>query len=341
MNLRRVTFNIVFRLVAILRDLRGLAAPSFKRVVPPTDVNLEPSNLCNADCVFCGYQFQERPHNEISIELGRKIVLTAKREGAKRLGLTPVVGEPLVSRRLEGLIRLAAQPPQPLLVGLTTNGILLTRARYQALVEAGVHSICISMTYPDEDEYVRIYRNKGLKRLVANLQSILDIYGQYRCEIALSIRTPRRDWYDHPLFVRARAAGWNVSNNKFFDDWSGRTASIMEAEGLWRRPNRAKVLPCSMLYSGPHFFSDGRATACGCRDLDGKSDLALDPQQLFSGMRQVYADGAIERIRERFRAGDPPTICTSCRHYNPYFEGEALGTRLRQLVADAGLVGSF
>jgi hypothetical protein len=28
----------------------------------------------------------------------------------------------------------------------------------------------------------------------------------------------------------------------------------------------------------------------------------------------------------------------SCRHYNPFFEGEALGTRLRQLIADAKLV---
>ena len=32
---------------------------------------------------------------------------------------------------------------------------------------------------------------KVLRRLVAKLQSIMNIYGQYRCEIALSIRSPR------------------------------------------------------------------------------------------------------------------------------------------------------
>ncbi len=59
-----------------------------KSEVPPTDVNW--SHLTFAMRTVCF------PHNEISIELGQKMVLAAKREGAKRLGLTRVVGEPLV-----------------------------------------------------------------------------------------------------------------------------------------------------------------------------------------------------------------------------------------------------
>ena len=108
----------------------------------------------------------------------------------------------------------------------------------------------------------------------------------------------------------------------------------MEAEGLPTRPNRPKRLPCLMTIAGPHFLSDGRATACGCRDLDGKSDLALAPAELLDDMLAVYATGAVDRLRERFRAGDAPEICQSCRHYNPTFVGEPLGLRAQQLAAD-------
>ena len=112
----------------------------------------------------------------------------------------------------------------------------------------------------------------------------------------------------------------------------------MGQHGLPTRPDRAKRLPCVMLYSGPHFYSDGRATACGCRDLDGKSELALDGTSLLEDMRQVYSTGAVADMRDRFRRGDPPDICKSCRHYNPQFDGETFGLRLSQLLA--GFTGS-
>ena len=334
MNVERAAYNSLYRLSIIWRDLRGLGRGRALTETMPSDANVEPSNLCNADCVFCGYQFQERPHREIAIDLASEIIAAAKRDGVKKIGFTPVVGEPLVHRRLEELIRIAVAPPQPLNTGLTTNGILLTPTRYKSLVEAGLTSICISMTYPDEEEYFRIYRSKGLKNVVANLESILDIFSDQPCDISLSIRTPRRQWKGHPLFVRARSVGWHINNNKFFDDWSGRTTQTMEAEGLWSRPNCPKILPCTMLYSGPHFFSDGRATACGCRDLDGKSELRLDSKELLSDMRKVYTTGAVETLRERFRNSDAPVICKSCRHYNPQFEGESRRNRIQQAIGD-------
>jgi hypothetical protein len=337
MKFKRFVRQALFRLAVVIRDVRGLAAWSDTGGDRLTDINIEPSNLCNADCVFCGYQFQERPHAELPIAFGKDVIAAAKRAGAKRLGLTPVVGEPLVNRAVEDLIRAAAAPPHPLRVGLTTNGILLTPERYRSLVGAGLNSICVSMTYPDPAEYKRIYRSARLPKLVANLEGILEIYERHRCDFTLSIRTTRSDWRTHPLFVRAEAAGWDLSNNLFYDDWSGRTTAIMEGEGLWTRPNRKKIVPCSILFSGPHFFSDGRATACGCRDLDGRSDLALDAKLLLDDMHDVYANGAVEGLRQRFRDGDAPAICRSCRHYNAHFAGERLAVRLRQLGADLGI----
>src|SRR5262245_29072466 len=120
-SFRRSLLNTIYRIAVIARDFRGLFAPNGRGAICPTDVNIEPTNLCNADCVFCGYQFQTRAHGQMALELGRDIINAAKRNGVERLGLTPVVGEPLVHRRLEELIRAAKTPPNPLKVGLTTN----------------------------------------------------------------------------------------------------------------------------------------------------------------------------------------------------------------------------
>jgi organic radical activating enzyme len=325
-----------FWAAVIARGVRGLFAPRKRSSGRLSDVNIEPTNLCNADCVFCGYQFQQRPHVAMETELAAKIITAAKRAGVRRLGLTPIVGEPLVHRGLEGFIRLARAEPNPMQVGLVTNGILLTPSRYRSLVEAGISSIDISMSYPDEDEYRRVYRSPKLKTVVANIEEILSTYERADCSFTLALRTSRvKNWDAHPMIARARAKGWKVTRNLQFDDWSGAVGALLEAEGMLTRPNRPKILPCAMTNSGPHFLSDGRATACGCRDLDGKSDLALASADLLTDMRDVYETGAMTALRQRFRDGMAPAICLSCRHYNPAYEGEAMETRIRQLVADA------
>jgi len=324
-----------FWTLVIGRGIRGLFAPSRRVGGRLSDVNIEPTNLCNADCVFCGYQFQERPHVAIETDLAATIIASAKQAGVTRLGLTPIVGEPLVHRKLEDFIRFARADPNPLQVGLVTNGILLTPLRYRSLVDAGISAIDISMSYPDEDEYRRIYRSPKLKTVVANIEGLLSIYERTDCDMTLAVRTSRiKNWDAHPMIARAREKGWKVTRNLQFDDWSGRVGALLEAEGLVTRPNRPKILPCTMTNTGPHFLSDGRATACGCRDLDGKSELALSPADLISDMRGVYETGAVAILRQRFRDDNAPEICLSCRHYNATYEGEALATRLRQLLAD-------
>jgi MoaA/NifB/PqqE/SkfB family radical SAM enzyme len=283
--------------------------------------------------VFCGYQWQTRQHVEFPVTGAHQLIDRAKGAGITFLGLTPVVGEPLVHRKLEEIVRYASSPPQPMRVAITTNGILLTPARYAALVEAGLREIRISMSYPDEVEYRSIYRSPNLRKVVANLEGILDTYAPGKCAFEVGVRSPRGKALDHPLFKRARAAGWKVARNVFFDDWSGTVTEIATAQGLWVRPSRPKRLPCVVLVDSPHVFSDGRVTACGCRDLDGKSELVFGE---YTGLdlSSAYRDGAVARLRERFRAGRPPGICVDCKYYNPLHRGEKVSLRLRQLGAD-------
>ena len=71
-RLRRWTLNTLFRMSVLMRDCRGLFAHGVGPA--PTDVNIEPSNPCNAHCVSCGYQYQERPHADLPLESGLAII---------------------------------------------------------------------------------------------------------------------------------------------------------------------------------------------------------------------------------------------------------------------------
>ena len=68
----------------------------------PSGLGIEVTNLCNANCIFCAYQYQKRPVTFMSYEMFRKAIDQYLSFGKDKdgVGLTPVVGDPLVDRDL-------------------------------------------------------------------------------------------------------------------------------------------------------------------------------------------------------------------------------------------------
>jgi SAM-dependent methyltransferase len=307
-------------------------------------LDIEPTNICNANCVFCAYQYQEgETYTKIDLQFVGKLLDSFCTAGGGDIGLTPIVGDPLVSRDIERLVSMCRSRNEIKRIGLTTNGILLTREKFIRLRDAGVSDVVISMTYPDEKEYEKIFRSKQFHRLMSNLNELL-LLDRGQVEISLAIRTPKLFWKGHPLFKRAKLMGWRLSRNFYFDDWSGSVKDGLEEYGLLRRPLRGQYLPCTMLQSGPHALASGRITACGCRDLEGKSELAdkmiFNPYYESGDLRKVYYE-TIDPLRERFSHGTQPQICATCRHYNPEFRFASTRDWINQVWADAKAAARF
>ncbi len=320
----------------ILKDIYGVFI-SDKDKIKLNHLDIEPTNICNANCVFCAYQYQEgERYKTIDFNFVEKLLNSFCSAGGGNIGLTPIVGDPLVSQDLEKLIAMCKSRKEIKCIGLTTNGILLTGKRFIAIKDLGITDIVISMSYPEEAEYEKIYRSKKFNTLMSNLNDLL-ILDKGLVNITLAIRTPRLSWNTHPLFKRAKASGWNVCRNFFFDDWSSSVTDALKEHGLLLRPLRGKHLPCTMLQSGPHALSSGKITACGCRDLEGKSELA--DEKLFSpfyesgDLKKVYY-GTMDSLRQRFLQGNPPSICASCRHYTPEYRFATLGDKIVQILLD-------
>ena len=291
------------------------------------ELTVEVTNICNANCVFCGYQFQERPTGVMSLDLFRQIVDQYAAIGGGMIELTPVVGDPLVDKGLEEKVGYARSVPGIGRLSFITNGILLRRARFEALVAAGITHITISISGLDPKEYERVYRSTAYRTVIDNLVDIAasPLFG--RVEFALGIRSDTWfAWRRSPDLARLKRLGYTrVGSMLFLDNWSGRIATATLPGAFLVRPPRRKKNPCWMLYNSITVLADGRMTACGCRDLNGTSELGLGSihdQRLDS----PWIDGRMEALRQRFRDGNPPDVCRDCRHYVPAREIDALNS---------------
>lgn len=307
----------VFEVAWNLRHRRSI--PTFvARPGRPRELTIEVTNICNANCVFCGYQFQTRPKGIMPLERFRRIVDNYAALGGGMIELTPVVGDALVDKELEEKVRYARALPQIGRISFVTNGILLTRPRFESLVAAGVTHLTISLSGLDPAEYLRIYRVDRYATLIRNLEDIAASPAFSQVQFSLGIRSDTlRAWRQAPDLARLRSLGYtNYGNTMMLDNWSGRITTARLPGWMMVRPARAKKRPCWILYNSTTVLQDGRMTACGCRDLDGTSDLALgniDQQALEAPWR----DGRMEALRQRFRDGNPPDVCRNCRHYVP------------------------
>jgi len=302
-------------------------------------IAIEPINICNANCVFCTYQYKkDKSRKEIDLHLVKKLIDSFCATGGGNVSLTPLNGEPLLSSNLEHIVAMCRSREEIKKIRMSTNGILLTPKRFLSLRDAGVSEIIISMTYPDEKEYENLYRSKQFHRLMNNLNELI-LLDRRNVEIVLNIKTnnKRLFWKGHPLFKRAKLAGFQMYRNFYLDDWSGKVSNKLKELGLLRRPLRGRYLPCTVLYRGPYALASGRITACGCRDIEGHKELSNEiifhPFHESGDLHKIYYE-TIESLRRRFVHGSPPSICSICRLYSPEFRFASTRDRLSQVYAD-------
>jgi MoaA/NifB/PqqE/SkfB family radical SAM enzyme len=153
----------------------------------PFELHLELTNLCNADCVFCPYQFQQRKTEFMSDRVFEKALHDLVTIGGGSVGLTPVVGDALIDPHfLDRVRRLRAEPTIDR-IWLTTNAILLDKHGIQEVLASGITHMNISTAGFDEAMYVRVYRNKSYRRMRENVLELLRLNAQSSNPIPITI----------------------------------------------------------------------------------------------------------------------------------------------------------
>ncbi len=134
-----------------------------------TNLRISVTDRCNIRCFYCmpaeNVQFKPR-HELLSFEEIERFVRVVAGLGVDKIRLTG--GEPLVRSDLPVLVQKLARVPGIREIALTTNGILLAE-QAQALKEAGLARLNISLDGLSEETFQRISRRAGLQRVLEGI----------------------------------------------------------------------------------------------------------------------------------------------------------------------------
>jgi len=136
-----------------------------------TNLRISVTDRCNIRCFYCmpNENIQFRPRNEIlTFEEIERFARIAAGLGVNKLRLTG--GEPLVRSGLDQLIAKLVALPGIQDVAMTTNGLLLAE-QADALKQAGLHRLNISLDGLREETFERIARRKGLHRVLEGIHA--------------------------------------------------------------------------------------------------------------------------------------------------------------------------
>ena len=136
-------------------------------------LNIETINICNANCTFCGYQYQTRETGCMDRELFKKIILEYVEIGGGDLGLTPTVGEPLADKYLLERIKFARSFDKIKKIQFHSNLISLAKFNIKDFVNSGITAVYVSTSGLDQDMYKRVYRSNEYNRMYNNLINLL------------------------------------------------------------------------------------------------------------------------------------------------------------------------
>jgi GTP 3',8-cyclase len=133
------------------------------------DLRISVTDRCNIRCFYCmpDGKIQFKPRGELlTFEEIERFVRVAASLGIHKLRLTG--GEPLVRQQLPLLIARLVRVPGIVDVAMTTNGILLSE-QAQALREAGLHRLNISLDTLRPETFRQISRRDGLDRVLEGI----------------------------------------------------------------------------------------------------------------------------------------------------------------------------
>lgn len=315
----------------IVRKVKTFKTRTFLRKLSPAQIFPQPwqihigtSTICNADCVFCAYQYTTpSERNLMSDEVFNKIVEEIVRYQVRSVSITPIVGDPLVDRKLPQRIEMLKKSGV-MHVGLSTNGISINKMGAGNLIRSGISQITVSTVGFDADEFLRIYRSSHYKEVISGIENLMHEKKKQgsQCEIGVSVISERskKEVLSTPDAVRLIRLGVPITFPPIVDDWNGQIAAKDLPPGLRAKMGKEKPKnePCQFLFSGPNIRPDGSAVACACRDLFKSEELNLG--KIDEGFQEMHQRSL--KIIENWNVGNIPKLCQDCKIYNGIWHSE-------------------
>jgi len=170
----------------------------------PSQVYIEVTNICNSLCASCPLTFDHflpyEPKHHMSWDTFRRVVDQLPQiERAVLHG----IGEPLLNKDLPRFVAHLKERGAQVL--FNTNAILLDRKRGDALVEAGLDELRISIDAVTPELYARLRGVDKLPAVIENLKAFVARHGSHQPKVSLWFVGLQANLHQMPDFVRLGA----------------------------------------------------------------------------------------------------------------------------------------
>jgi radical SAM protein with 4Fe4S-binding SPASM domain len=285
----------------------------------PFELHLELTNICNANCIFCPYQHQIRPHQYMSDEVFEKALADYVAEDGGSIILTPIVGDFLIDRKCIDRIRRARSFSCIDRIKAITNAILADRYGANSIVTSGITHLAFSIAGFDEKMYERVYRSKQYSRVYRNILDILEANHKHGCPVAISVGLrpdrPLEEVVAYPDFREVMKYNPEVDFTWSFTTAGGRIKRTDLPDIMRLRALSPKKEACVNTYNGPIVLPDGNVLACSCvAAVDAVEDLRIG--NLFDGrLGDIWRSDRTRQLREDFGTEKLNPTCRKCDMY--------------------------
>jgi len=288
----------------------------------PINFGVELTNICDANCTFCGYRFQERKKGVMDYEVFKRAVDSYCDIGGGTLSLTPTVGEQLLDRDLVNKIGYARKKKQITQIWFYTNLISLSLHALDDLLLSGV-SLRISTCIKDRDTYKSLYGVDRYNDVLDNIVRICERNNQLNnpAQIKLFLRVPKpfeniRQSNDYKIVSKYFKSDDIVFLDDLYDSWGGRIkeSDLPFGNKIYKINYDIMKEPCYELYRRMNVLYDGAVNVCVCRDIN--ADLRIG-NILKQNILDIWRGNALRELRLKWIEGKVPEVCHGCQRYIP------------------------
>lgn len=269
----------------------------------PLSIFIEPTNVCTFQCVFCpigleNYKTEVGGKFYLNLKMFKKIIMMIKDdfEKVKRLNFY-VLGEPFANKNIFEFVKIAKDLDIAENLVIVTNGSLLSKDKYQKILDSGLDFLVISIYGHNEESFKELTRSKySFVQIIKNVGDFISFRNANNKEKPVVVASIFFDNNTYRLI--------EILENIVDEIWTQHIIDWMEEEGKFtsKVQNANLGFPkqnfktCGAAFYQMVIHSDLKVSIC-CNDWKKRlviGDLRLErPREIWNGQKATWIRRAI------------------------------------------------
>lgn len=291
----------------------------------PQNMLMELTNVCNHECVFCGYHKMRRTKGKCDKEFFFDIMQQAYDNGTREIGFY-MIGEPLICTEIEDYIKRASDLGFTYIY-LTTNGALANIERMKVLLKSGLNSVKFSVNGATRETYAAIHGKDNYDIVKKNIYDLCSYVKKSKLKVPVFISFVKNEINESEIPILMSEFREYVDKIYIYPciNLGGEMMDLIE-KGIVQKDSFevGSVIPCSRLFNCLHITYEGYLDAC-CTDINNY--LAVEDLHTMS-LKEAWNSEKMIELRKQHLSGQlSNNMCYQCI-YNKSIEVRPINSRL-------------